>query len=109
MVAPRAIVPLLAATLTAASTCAAESKPVIVLDKMTFGAIPAGLTVGQVVEFRNADIFEHTATAPGDFDLDLKPGQSGEVPLHHAGTMTVTCRFHPTMKIVLTVGPEGKP
>jgi plastocyanin len=70
---------------------------------MAFGAAPAGLKVGQTLSFKNDDVFQHKATAKGDFDLDLKPGQSGSVVLKHAGTIQVMCRYHPTMMLTVVV------
>jgi plastocyanin len=78
-------------------------RPPVVIQNMAFGAAPTGLKVGQTLLFKNDDAFEHTATAKGDFDLDLKPGQSGSVVLKHAGTIQVVCRYHPTMRLTLVV------
>lgn len=95
--------------LAVAALPAAAASPVVSLNKMAFGPAPAGLTVGQAIVFRNDDIFEHTATSEGDFDLDLKPGQSGTVVLKRAGAYDIVCRFHPTMTLHLTVEPDATP
>ncbi len=77
----------------------------VTLRDMAFGAPTATLTVGDVLTFSNSDSFRHTATVADQFDLDLKPGQSGDVLLKQAGTFEVICRYHPTMKLTLVVRP----
>ena len=79
-----------------------QSATVFIRD-MAFQSPSAGLTAGDTLVFTNADSFRHTATAKGEFDLDLKPGESRSVVLKHSGTYEVTCRYHPTMTIRLTV------
>src|SRR5471032_3543944 len=60
---------------------------VIVIDKMHYGPMPADVHVGDVIEWVNQDIFEHSATArDGQFDIDLKPGTSGRITVV-AGTL----------------------
>jgi plastocyanin len=93
-----------ASSLPAAKTAAAKPPAVIVINKLMFGPAPAGLHVGDVVEWANHDIFEHTATAKdGSFDLDLNPGASGRVVLKRAGMITYICSYHPGMTGVLRV------
>ncbi len=76
----------------------------IVIDKMKFGPAPEGLHVGDSILWVNADILRHTATArDGSFDVDLKPGDEAAVHLDKAGEIEVFCRFHPGMKLMLTV------
>jgi plastocyanin len=96
-----------AAAVSAAAAFAAQAAPtaVLTMGKMAYGAPPAGLAVGQRLTFRNEDLFEHTATSPGDFDLDLKPGERGSVVLKRPGVYAVFCRFHPTMQVRLIVRP----
>jgi plastocyanin len=81
---------------------------VVTIDKMAFGVPPQHLTVGDTIQWRNADIFRHTVTATSkEFDLDLAPKAQGSTTLSHAGTIEVYCRFHPTMKVTLVVGKAG--
>jgi plastocyanin len=78
----------------------------ITVAKLAFGPSPTGLHVNDVVEWTNADILRHTATATdGSFDLDLPPGAVGRTVLKRAGTITYICRFHPGMKRQLEVAP----
>jgi plastocyanin len=78
---------------------------IVRLSKMAFGPMPARARVGDVVEWVNADIFQHTATARnGAFDLDLKPGARGRTVLRKSGVIDVYCRYHPGMTGRLSVG-----
>lgn len=77
----------------------------IVIDKMQFGAVPAGLRVGDSILWVNRDLFRHTATAADrSFDIDLPPGKSAKTTLRKPGTIAVSCKFHPGMKarLILT-------
>jgi len=70
---------------------------VIVIDKMQYGPMPTGVRAGDIIEWTNHDILEHSATArDGHFDIDLKPGASGRITAA-AGAIEFFCKFHPTM------------
>jgi plastocyanin len=87
---------------------AEAARIVIELKDMHFGAPPAHLKVGDVLAWKNSDIFQHTATARmGGFDLDLPPGKTAEVTLKKAGPINVYCRYHPNMTLRLTVEKAG--
>jgi plastocyanin len=76
---------------------------VIVVDTMQYGPMPAGVRAGDIIEWVNRGILEHTATArDGRFDLDLKPGATVRMKAT-AGTVEVYCKFHPTMVATLVV------
>ena len=76
---------------------------VVVIDRMQFGPMPAGVRAGDVIEWTNRDILEHSATArDGSFDIDLKPGASARTTAT-AGTFALFCKFHPTMTATLAV------
>jgi plastocyanin len=76
------------------------------IDNLAFGPAPAGLHVGDIVEWTNSDILQHTATATdGSFDVDLPAGATGRTILKRAGDVTYVCRFHPGMKGRLEVAP----
>ena len=91
-----------------APAAAAGSTPtprvhVIVLDKMAFGPMPAGVRAGDIIEWVNHDIFEHSATArDGSFDVDLKPGATVRMTAS-SGSFAFFCKFHPTMQATLVV------
>jgi plastocyanin len=77
----------------------------ITIANMAFGPAPAGLRVGDTVEWVNADIFRHSATARDrSFDLDLPPKARARLVLRRAGAVAYACRFHPGMTGQLVVG-----
>lgn len=83
---------------------ASAAHHVIEIKDMAFSPVPKNLKVGDTVEWKNSDIFRHTATAwMGSFDLDLIPGAHAQVTLRKPGTLNVYCRFHPTMVVRLSV------
>jgi plastocyanin len=86
---------------------AEAARYVVEIKNMAFGPPPPHLKVGDTVQWKNDDIFRHSATAKrGYFDLDLAPGAQGEVRLKKAGVLTVICRYHPTMTVRLVVEKE---
>jgi plastocyanin len=88
---------------TAPSATPAPQVHVIVVDTMQYGPMPTGVRAGDIIEWVNRGILEHTATArDGRFDLDLKPGASVRMKAT-AGTVEVYCKFHPTMVATLVV------
>lgn len=103
----RAQLVLIAALLAApAGVDAAPAVRQITMDKMAFGPPPAGLRVGDTVEWVNADMFQHTATArDGGFDVVIKPKQRARIVLRKAGVVQVYCRYHPGMMLTLKVSP----
>jgi plastocyanin len=83
---------------------ATAARYVIEINDMKFGAAPPNLKVGDTIEWQNKDIFRHTATArTGGFDLDLPPGAHAQVTFKKAEKVTVYCRYHPNMIIVLQI------
>ncbi len=86
------------------TSAAAPRTHTVVIDKMKFGAVPAGLRVGDRIVWVNKDMFRHTATAKDkSFDLDLQPGKSGTAIVRKAGAIEVICRYHPGMRAMLKV------
>lgn len=76
----------------------------IIIDKMAFGPVPAGLRAGDTIKWVNRDLFRHTATARDrSFDVDLAPGSSASTTLKRPGRIGFFCKFHPGMKGVLAV------
>jgi plastocyanin len=91
-------------------TLAACSKPrqpqvyTVTLANLGFGPTPAELHVGDVIQWSNADIFQHSATAKnGAFDVELPPKGAARTVLTKAGTIDFYCRYHPNMTGRLTV------
>ncbi|GGY30555.1 hypothetical protein GCM10008098_25080 [Rhodanobacter panaciterrae] len=85
------------------ATAPAHHVHVIVIDQMQYGPMPTDVRAGDIIEWTNKDILEHSATArDGHFDVDLKPGTSGRITAT-AGTLVFFCKFHPTMTGTLVV------
>jgi plastocyanin len=77
---------------------------VVEIRDMAFKAPPATLHVGDAIEWVNADIFRHTATAKnGAFDVDLAPKARAWTTFHKPLSTGFYCRFHPGMTGALTV------
>ena len=78
----------------------------IEIDNLAFAPAPEVLHVNDSVEWVNADIFQHTATATdGSFDVDLPAGAKGRTILKRIGVVDYFCRFHPGMQGRLEVVP----
>jgi plastocyanin len=78
----------------------------IAIAGMKFSAPPAELHVGDVIVWRNDDIFRHSATARDkSFDIDLPPKSEGRMTIGRAGAVDFYCRFHPAMTGKLDVRP----
>jgi plastocyanin len=101
----RLVAPLAAAVgVLAAPLSATAAMYSVTIANMAFGAAPPSLKVGDTIEWINADIFEHSATAKDrSFDVTLPPKAHARVVLKHAGQVAFYCRFHPGMTGVLTV------
>lgn len=85
------------------ATAPAHVVHVIVIDKMQYGPMPTDVHAGDIIEWVNHDIFEHSATArDGRFDVDLKPGATVRMTAV-AGTTAFFCKFHPGMTGTLVV------
>lgn len=78
----------------------------VTIDKVAFAPTEIQAKVGDTIEWVNKDIFAHTATVRGDFDVMIAAGKSASLMLKKAGDIEYFCRFHPNMKGRLTVIPE---
>jgi plastocyanin len=84
---------------------AAAANHEIIITKMQFGVLPT-LHVGDVITWRNDDIFHHSATARDkSFDIDLPPGSKHSMTVKQPGKVDFYCRFHPMMTGTLDVQP----
>ena len=84
---------------------AASRTHTIVIDKMRFGPVPEQLHKGDTIVWDNRDMFQHSATDKGVFDLDIGAGKKAALRLTRAGTFPFVCKYHPGMKGVLKVTP----
>lgn len=95
---------LLAPVVLSPAAKAAPKTHRVVIDKMRFGPMPAGVRAGDTILWVNRDIVRHTATARGAFDVDLPAKAVGRSKIARAGTVKVTCRYHSGMTALLKVG-----
>ncbi|WP_297694651.1 cupredoxin domain-containing protein [Phenylobacterium sp.] len=76
----------------------------VTIANMAYGPTPSGLRTGDVIEWVNNDIFQHTATAKdGSFDVDLPPQAHARTVLKAPGVVAFYCRYHPGMTGKLVV------
>jgi plastocyanin len=88
-----------------ASPAAAASKVhTVIIDKMKFGPVPAGIRAGDTIIWVNRDFLKHTATARDkSFNVELPPKFSGKTVIRHSGTIAFYCIYHPGMTGLLKV------
>ncbi len=100
----------MAVSLLALSTSAAAPPPAahrfqITINDLAFGASPAGIRIGDTVEWDNQDILVHSVTAQDQsFDGDVKPGAKISFTMRRAGVIRYICKYHPGMQGTLNVG-----
>jgi plastocyanin len=76
----------------------------IKIEKIAFGPTQISAHVGDTIEWMNADIVAHTATARnGAWDVMIMPNAKKSVVLKSAGTVDYYCKFHPNMTGQITV------
>ena len=81
----------------------------VTLRDMAFTGTPAQAEVGDAVEWVNADLFRHTATARGGgFDVDLAPKARARTVLRRPGLVSFYCRYHPGMTGQIRVAPRAR-
>jgi plastocyanin len=100
-----------AALLVGCSKPAPAPKPqsiTVVMDQMAFKPTTIEARVGDTLVWVNKDILQHSATASdASFDVDLPAGKTGSSVLTHAGTLKVTCKYHPGMTAQVHVNGGG--
>lgn len=107
-----AVAMLAAVSLSAASFAQAQGAGqthTIVIRQMQFNPAQVSVKPGETIEWKNEDIFAHSATAnDGSFDSGLiAPGGSWSTVISGTGTVGYHCRPHPNMTASLVVSAEG--
>ena len=69
----------------------------IQIDKLVFSPAEVKAKVGDTIEWVNAYIRAHTATAKGDWEVVIASKKTGSVIMKTAGMLDYYCRFHPNM------------
>ena len=96
------------AVLVAACMAPARAETIRVdISKLVFAPDRISAHVGDIIEWNNADIVAHTATAKSkDFDVTIAPGTTTRQVLDNAGSFDIFCRFHPNMTGHIDVAPK---
>ena len=96
---------LLAPTGLLASAHAAETHHVT-MKSIDFTPKRISARVGDTVEWDNADMVAHTATAKaGGWEVDVPAKHSGRTVMKEPGAVSYFCRYHPNMRAEITVTP----
>jgi plastocyanin len=77
----------------------------VTIDKLVFSPATVEAKVGDTIMWVNKDVFAHTATVNGDWDVMILPKKSASLTLKRVESVDYSCRFHPNMKGHLTVTP----
>lgn len=78
----------------------------ITVDKLDFLPADIKAKVGDTIEWVNKDVFAHTATVRGDWDVMIPPKKTASFVLKTPGDVEYYCRFHPNMKARISVVPK---
>jgi plastocyanin len=88
----------------ASPAAAAPKTYTVVINKMKFGPVPAGIRSGDTIVWVNQDFVQHSATARDkSFNLKLPPRTKGKTVIRHSGTISFYCIYHPGMTGTLSV------
>jgi plastocyanin len=86
---------------------AAQDKPrvvQIVITEVAFPVVKETLSIGDVIEWVNNDVVDHTATARNkDWDVVIRAGRKVRMPLKKAGVVDYFCKYHPNMTGKMTI------
>ena len=77
----------------------------VTIDRLVFSPAAVEARVGDTIEWVNNDVFAHTATVKGGWEVMIPPKRSASLTLQKAETVDYFCRFHPNMKGRLVVAP----
>ena len=76
----------------------------IKIEKLIFAPAQVAAHVGDTIQWVNADVIAHTATARnGAWDVMIPPNASRSIVLKADGTADYYCKFHPNMTGQVTV------
>jgi len=84
-------------------TTPAAGGAVVTIENLTF-SVPSSVKAGEEITITNNDGFQHTFTdTEGSFNVPLAGGASETLTVAEAGTYTVVCQIHSSMKTTLVV------
>lgn len=75
----------------------------VTIDKLVFSPAKIEAKVGDTIKWVNKDVFAHTATVDGGWEVMIPPKKAASLTVKKAVSVDYFCRFHPNMKGHLTV------
>ncbi|RUZ71634.1 amicyanin [Mesorhizobium sp. M7A.F.Ca.US.006.01.1.1] len=90
----------------AVGTVPAQAETIqVIIDRLVFSPATVEAKIGDTIEWVNKDVFAHTASVKGGWEVMIPPKKSASLTLKTAGPVDYFCRFHPNMKGRLVVAP----
>ena len=92
------------------SLIAQNSQHIITIKQMHFDPQQVNVAPGEIIKWKNEDIFSHTVTA-SDGSLDsgpIAPGSSWQTTISKPGIVAYHCRPHPNMRAEVVVQAPGE-
>jgi plastocyanin len=77
----------------------------VTIDKLVFSPATVEAKVGDTIKWVNKDVFAHTATVKGGWEVMIPPKASASLTLQKAEAVDYFCRFHSNMKGHVTAAP----
>ncbi|RWO47290.1 cupredoxin family copper-binding protein [Mesorhizobium sp.] len=93
----------IAMALTIAAAPAKAETIEVTIEKLVFSPASIEAKVGDTIVWVNNDVFAHTATVNGGWEVTIPPKTSASMVLQKAEAFDYFCRFHPNMKGQMTV------
>jgi plastocyanin len=104
---PGRILSTLLVVMSVASVVPAYAETVqVTIDKLEFSPAEIKAKVGDTIEWVNKDVFAHTATVRGDWDVTIQPKKTASFVLKKPGDVEYYCRFHPNMRGYIFIEPK---
>ncbi|MER8733045.1 cupredoxin family copper-binding protein [Mesorhizobium sp. M1227] len=75
----------------------------VTIEKLVFSPAKIEAKVGDTIRWVNKDVFAHTATVNGAWEVMIPPKKAASLTVKKAESVDYFCRFHPNMKGHLTV------
>ncbi|MER8424909.1 cupredoxin family copper-binding protein [Mesorhizobium sp. M1403] len=75
----------------------------VTIDKLVFSPAKIEAKVGDTIKWVNKDVFAHTTTVNGGWEVMIPPKQAASLMVKKAESVDYFCRFHPNMKGHVTV------
>lgn len=104
---PGRILSALLVVISMASVVPAHAETIqVTIDKLEFSPADIKAKVGDTIEWVNKDVFSHSATVRGDWDVMIQPKKTANFVLKKSGDVEYYCRFHPNMRARISIVPK---